>query len=122
MKKLLMLSAAALVLGAPFAFAEDTPMEESSHERPHRGDMMEKIDTDKDGAISKNEFISFHEERFKEIDKNADGKITQDEREASKAEWRKKIKDLREKRRAKQGENAPDEAPAEETPAEKPAE
>lgn len=41
--------------------------------------MMKKMDTDEDGAISKNEFMQHHEKKFTKKDKNADGKLTEDE-------------------------------------------
>ena len=43
------------------------------------GMMMKMMDTDEDGAVSKEEFIKHHEEKFTKKDKNADGKLTQDE-------------------------------------------
>ena len=41
--------------------------------------MMKKMDADKDGAISKEEFMQHHEKKFTKKDKNADGKLTEDE-------------------------------------------
>ncbi len=41
-----------------------------------------EIDTNKDGAISKDEFMKQGEERFKRMDKNNDGKIDKSERDA----------------------------------------
>ncbi len=43
------------------------------------GMMMKKMDADGDGAISKEEFMQHHEKKFAKKDKNADGKITEDE-------------------------------------------
>jgi uncharacterized low-complexity protein len=40
---------------------------------------MKMMDTDKDGAVSKEEFMKHHEEKFNKKDKNADGKLTDDE-------------------------------------------
>jgi hypothetical protein len=116
MKKLMMLTAAALVISAPAAFAEP---DGKPH---HKGDMLEKIDTDKDGAVSKAEFLAFHEERFKEIDANGDGKISKEEGEAKKAEWKAKRKEMMKgEAPAEAPAEAPVEAPAETPPAEAPA-
>jgi uncharacterized low-complexity protein len=41
--------------------------------------MMQKMDTNEDGAISKDEFMQHHEKKFAKKDKNSDGKLTQDE-------------------------------------------
>src|SRR5262245_9287909 len=109
MKKLLMLSAAAFVL-SPAAFAEDAPATPPTG--GHHKDMLAEIDTDGDGAVSKAEFLAFHEKRFAEIDTNSDGKIEKAEAEAKKAEWKEKRKaHMKDK-----GEAAPAETPPVETP------
>jgi hypothetical protein len=41
-----------------------------------------EIDTNKDGVISKVEFMTQAEDRFKRMDKNSDGKIDKSERDA----------------------------------------
>lgn len=46
---------------------------------PTKGGMMQHMDKDGDGAISKQEFTAFHEEKFKALDVNQDGKITNEE-------------------------------------------
>ncbi len=40
---------------------------------------MKMMDADEDGAVSKEEFMQHHEEKFTKKDKNADGKLTDDE-------------------------------------------
>jgi len=53
------------------------------HEGPppgHHGKMMTKIDTDGDGRISKDEFATFHNEKFDRMDSNGDGYIDANER------------------------------------------
>lgn len=114
MKKFLMLSVAAVALSAPAAFAEEGKEGKPHH---HKGDFLEKIDTDKDGAISKAEFITFHEARFDEMDKDGDGKVTKEEGDAHRAGWKAKMKEERAKKKA--GKAA---EPAVEAPAEAPAE
>jgi len=42
------------------------------------------MDTDKDGAVSKKEFESFHAEKFKKMDANNDGKVSKEEKKAYK--------------------------------------
>lgn len=109
MKKLLMLSAATVVLSASAAFAADEPKADVPPNAPKQaempkapeaigGDMLQKIDTDGDGAISEKEFMAFHEARFKEMDNNSDGKITKEEGEAARNEWREKMKKIRDQR------------------------
>lgn len=88
--------------------------------------MLEEADTNKDGTISKEEFLESSAKRFAEIDNDGDGKITPAEIEARRAEFRAKMKEMREKRRAQSGKTgektkapAASEAPAkDETPAE----
>ena len=46
---------------------------------PMHGKMLEKIDIDKDGKISKQEWQAHHDERFAELDADKDGAISQDE-------------------------------------------
>jgi uncharacterized low-complexity protein len=41
--------------------------------------MMKKMDANKDGAISKEEFMQQHEKKFDKKDKNSDGLLTEDE-------------------------------------------
>ena len=42
-------------------------------------DKMKMMDTDGDGAVSKEEFMSHKEERFMKKDANGDGVLTEDE-------------------------------------------
>ena len=56
---------------------------------PQGGWMLEQMDKNKDGAVSKKEFDTFHSDHFKDMDANKDGKVTQDEMDA----MRKKMMD-----------------------------
>lgn len=56
---------------------------------PQGGWMLEQMDQNKDGAVSKKEFDTFHSDHFKDMDANKDGKVTQDEMDA----MRKKMMD-----------------------------
>ncbi len=81
MKRLLILTVFAMTVST-VAMADD-----SAKERPfvdHRaeqriGMMFRNRDTDRDGTISKNEFLKVAEERFAKIDADSDGKITKEE-------------------------------------------
>lgn len=100
----------AVMLAAPGAMAG-----ESTHEPgEHRGKMMEKIDTDGDGKVSKAEFTASHEERFTKTDTDQDGFLSSEE---MKAAWEQ----MHEKRKAHRAEKA-GEAVTGEAPAEAPAE
>lgn len=48
------------------------------------GQMMDMVDTNKDGKISKEEFTKHHDQMFIQMDKNTDGMIDATERSAMK--------------------------------------
>ena len=58
----------------------------------HNKMMMEKMDADKNGEISKDEWNKHHEEMFSKLDANSDGKITKEEFEANHKEMMGKMK------------------------------
>lgn len=124
MKKILMLGIAVLALNAAPSFAEDKAAASADAPKHHKSDMLKEIDADGDGAVSKNEFLAFHEKRFGEMDANNDGKISKEEHEAMRAEWKAKMKERREQRMKKDApaETPGADAPAAPAPAEKPAE
>ncbi|MBK9586674.1 MAG: EF-hand domain-containing protein [Alphaproteobacteria bacterium] len=121
MKKLLMLSAAALVLSAGGAFAErgeggDGPGHHKGERHEKRMEkMFDKKDIDGDGAISQDEHNKASDEWFKEMDADGDGKVTKDEAKAHGEAMRKKWHDRKEK-----GDDAPPAGTA--PPAEAPGE
>jgi Ca2+-binding EF-hand superfamily protein len=117
MKKILLSTIAVLALSAPAAMAE--------HGGDHKGGrMLEKLDADKDGSISKAEFMTEAEQRFAEIDKDSSGSITKEEVEAKAAEWKAKRAEMKAKKEAGEApaEAAPEAAPAEAAPAPESAE
>ena len=119
MKKTLMLGAAALIMSATPVLAEEgTPPPGGPGPGHHKGDIMKELDADADGAISKAEFLAFHEKRFAEMDTNSDGSVSKEEGEAQKAKWKEKRAEWKAKH--KDGDK-PADAPAD-APAEKPAE
>jgi hypothetical protein len=64
----------------------------------HKGKMMERVDTDGDGQISKAEFMAKHEEQFSKVDVNGDGMLSKDEMKAARSERKEKMKERMEKR------------------------
>jgi hypothetical protein len=83
MLKFLSLSAAALLLiaGPALAAPDDTV---ATPEKPARTSSavprgLMRYDTNKDGAVDRAEWKAAQEARFKQLDANGDGKLTQDE-------------------------------------------
>lgn len=104
MKKLLTLSLlATLASGAAFASNHEG---EGHKDKGYKGKkiekMIEKMDTNKDGEISKDEFTAHHEKKFNEMDTNKDGKVSKQEGE----EFYKAMKEKREKMKKEKGEHA----------------
>lgn len=58
------------------------------------GKMLEKIDTDKDGKISKQEWQTHHEQHFTELDADKDGFVTKEEMKARHEKMREKRQSL----------------------------
>lgn len=69
-----LIAAGCLVCAAPLVQACDV-----RHHGADGGMLLQEMDKNGDGAISKKEFDAFHNAYFKELDANHDGKITQDE-------------------------------------------
>ena len=107
MRKQLLFTTLALTLVAAPAFAQDDAAKDGH--KGHRGEkMFEKHDTDGDGV--KTEFLTKAEERFTKMDQDGNGEVTKEEAEAAHAEMKAKMKEFREKRKAKEAE---EDAPAE---------
>lgn len=79
-------AAFAAFLAAPAAFAQDEPPKGPPPPGAQHARMMEKIDTDGDGKISKAEFTAAQEERFTKTDTDGDGFLSPEEMKAS---WEK---------------------------------
>lgn len=114
MKKMLMLTAAILALQALPALAEGSGGHPEGGKRMDKGSkFFDMQDTNKDGAVSEEEMLTFAKARFAEMDGDKDGKVTKEEakthREAMKAKWKEKHGD---KKKADSAE-PPKEAPAE---------
>ena len=46
------------------------------------GDMLQRMDKNSDGVLSKEEYLGSYEERFAQMDENKDGKVSKEESEA----------------------------------------
>ena len=91
--KILMTAAAAVVIAAP-AMANDTPVAPPAaqtttihhvhhyHHHHHHmmaGSFFDRLDTNHDGVISKNEWMADASKKFSDVDVNHDGKVTRAE-------------------------------------------
>jgi len=91
MKKFAIICAAAAVLAAPVAMADS----HGDHSGDKKAGMMSKYDLNGDGALTKDEFIKAHEDKFMKMDADGDGSITKDEMKAHKKAKREKMKKKR---------------------------
>lgn len=82
-----------------FAMTSTAAMAEHHEGGDYKGKMMERVDTDGDGQISKAEFLAKHEEMFTKIDTDGNGMISKAENEAAKANRKEKYKEMKEKRK-----------------------
>ncbi len=87
-KWLLAAAVAALILPSE-AMAKD----DSSRHGRYKDHIMEKVDANKDGKISKDEFLAAHAAKFDEMDTNKDGFLSEEERKAKREEHRSRMKD-----------------------------
>ena len=98
-KTLLMAATAALITAGGSAWAGHHEGD-GEHKRGHGG-MMEKMDTNEDGMISKDEFLAKHAAHFDKMDKDGDGNISKDEMSAAREQMKEKMGERREKRHDK---------------------
>jgi Ca2+-binding EF-hand superfamily protein len=78
MKKFLL--ALSLVVISSAACAEEAAKGDQKHQP--KGGMMAETDANKDGKVTKDEFVADAAKRFSEIDANKDGNITEEEMKA----------------------------------------
>ena len=112
MNKLLLRSCAILITVGSFSQAhaffgkekdkkETTEYCEKKHHKNYKGKhfehMLEKMDSNSDGKIDKQEFLTKSEERFKFMDVNNDGLITKDEVKEHHKKMKEKFKSNRKK-------------------------
>jgi len=102
MKKLILLTAVSAFAIGNAAFAGHH--EDGEKGKHHKGNwMFEKNDTNKDGVISKDEFIANATERFSKMDTDDDGNITKEEAKKHKGEMKEKHKEMRKKHKETKG-------------------
>lgn len=65
-----------------------------------RHNLFEKADTNKDGTVTKAEFLAQSEKMFGKLDTNGDGKITKAEHDEHRAKFAEKRKEWKAKRDA----------------------
>lgn len=58
---------------------------------------LDRMDTDDDGAISREEFMNKHEQMFDKLDADGDGQISADERRAAHEKFKERRKKHKEK-------------------------
>ena len=100
----LLIALAAICLSSMPALADN----HQNHERPHKGKMFERLDTDGNGTITENEFLDAHTKRFNTIDTDGDGEISKTEAQAHsqarRAKMKERAQERREDRRERRGE------------------
>lgn len=111
MKKILLLTAAALIFQVTPVFAESSA-EDGFHGK-HKGKMFAEKDANGDGVISESEFLDHAKKKFAEIDGNGDGSLSQEEMKAAHKAKREKMKEMKGKwkeKRQERKENRSDDA------------
>jgi hypothetical protein len=94
MKKLMILTTALVIFGAAPVLADH-----HSEGGGKKGKMFKELDANEDGEISKAEFQVKHDERFKAMDVDGNGSISQEEAKAHKKERKDKAKERRDDRK-----------------------
>lgn len=96
MNKFVMTAALAATLGMTAGVVHASP--EGGHEMMKKR-MMEKVDTDDNGAISKAEFMAKHEEKFGMMDADGNGELSSEELNAAHEKMKEKRKEWIQKRK-----------------------
>jgi Ca2+-binding EF-hand superfamily protein len=79
MVKFLVIPVASLLLAVPVLAAPGDPPAPAPERSSRAGGGMMRYDTNKDGAVDRAEWKTGQEARFKRLDTNGDGKLSQDE-------------------------------------------
>jgi|GEM_PF-1190241 len=109
MNKYVMIGALAMTMGITGIAQADEHKGKDFEKFQHK--MFEKMDTDGNGSISRDEFMAVHEEKFTMMDTNGDGELSMDELKASREKMKEKYKSMRkEKKDRKMIDSAPVEA------------
>ena len=95
---LVIVSFSLFMMGTVQAEEHKCPMKEGKH----HAKKFEKMDTNKDGSVTKAEFDAMHQAHFEKMDGNKDGAVSADEmkafHEAMHAEHHEKVKEKIEKK------------------------
>lgn len=68
----------------------------------HHGKMFDKMDTDGNGIVTKDEFTTKTMEKFSTMDADGDGNVTKEEAQAHREQMREKWKEKRKERMGEQ--------------------
>lgn len=125
-KRIMTLAATALVFGfAAGASAQDAPPSPPPGGPQHHGGpdghgmkRFERLDEDKDGKVSKDEFMKAQDAHFAKMDADGDGFFTREEAEAMK----QKMREMRKERKDGKPGDVPPPSPEGETGGEEPEE
>ena len=97
MKKLFLMAA---VLGS-VAITSGAVLADHHGGEGKKGKMMERVDTDGDGQISKAEFMAKHDSKFVEMDSNSDGFLSKDEMKEARQDRKDKMMKYKDKMKEK---------------------
>lgn len=111
MKKFLLLTSAFLALQSLPVLAEEGATAPGGDKGKPPHDFFMEQDTNKDGFISKSEFLKMGEKKFAEIDTNKDGKISQEEQKAHREKMRDKMREHRKDMKERRGDRPSGELP-----------
>ena len=96
MKHLFLMAAAILGL----SIASNAAIADNHGHGDKKGKMMEKVDTDGDGKVSKEEFMAKHEKMFTKMDADGDGYLSKEEMKKARGKMHEKMKMMKDKKAA----------------------
>jgi hypothetical protein len=91
MKKILIIGSLALLCSSFTAVAADKAEGATDAPGSQRGKMVEKMDSDKSGSVSKDEYLEFYTNEFNDVDTNGDGSMTEEEVSAHHKKMKEKM-------------------------------
>ena len=93
----------ALTLFSAPLFAQQAPMQQMQQMPDLDAMFFEQFDTDKDGRVSRAEFLKPTEAQFDHMDRNKDGMLDQDEVKAFNAEMNQRMEEMQRQMMQQQG-------------------